>query len=186
MKTMYDYGLSKIYELVINANPAYAFLLEGNSMVQNKLVVAHVLAHCDFFKNNFYFSPTSRQMLESASVNGDRIRKYEFQHGRLEVEQCLDAVLSIQEHIDPNVFTRRHDDQQTQERKRPDATPSTPYDDLFNIDKATKDEHDKPETSKKFPEEPQKDVLLFIAEHAAGLKERSEERRVGKECRSRW
>ena len=171
MKTMYDYGLSKIYELVINASPAYAFLLEGNSMVQNKLVVAHVLAHCDFFKNNFYFSPTSRQMLESASVNADRIRKYEFQHGRLEVEQCLDAVLSIQEHIDPNVFTRRHDDQQTQERKRPDATPSTPYDDLFNIDKATKDEHDKPETSKKFPEEPQKDVLLFIAEHAAGLKE---------------
>ena len=26
-KTMYDYGLSKIYELVINADPAYAFLL---------------------------------------------------------------------------------------------------------------------------------------------------------------
>src|SRR5579872_4922875 len=52
IKTMYDYGLSKIYELVINTDPCYAFLMEGNSMVQNKLVVAHVVGHSDFFKNN--------------------------------------------------------------------------------------------------------------------------------------
>ena len=32
MKTQYDYGLSKIYELVINTNPSYAFLMEGNSV----------------------------------------------------------------------------------------------------------------------------------------------------------
>ena len=57
MKTMYDYGLSKIYELVINTNPSYAFLLDGNSVLQNTLVAAHVLAHCDFFKHNAYFAP---------------------------------------------------------------------------------------------------------------------------------
>jgi len=50
IKTMYDYGLSKIYELVINSNPAAAFLLENNSVLQNKLVIAHVLGHSDFFK----------------------------------------------------------------------------------------------------------------------------------------
>lgn len=50
MKMQYDFGLSKIYELVINSNPCYAFLLDGNSLIQNKLIVAHVLAHCDFFK----------------------------------------------------------------------------------------------------------------------------------------
>src|SRR3569833_2604213 len=38
MKTMYDYGLSKIYELIINTNPAQAYLMEGNSLIQNKLV----------------------------------------------------------------------------------------------------------------------------------------------------
>src|SRR5262249_51192931 len=43
MKTMYDFGLSKIYEVVINSNPSYAFLLENNSLLQNKLVIAHVL-----------------------------------------------------------------------------------------------------------------------------------------------
>ncbi len=50
MKMQYDLGLSKIYELVINSNPCYAFLLDGNSLIQNKLIVAHVLAHCDFFQ----------------------------------------------------------------------------------------------------------------------------------------
>src|ERR671933_2845929 len=79
IKTMYDYGLSRIYELVINANPAYAFLLENNSVLQNKLVVAHVLGHSDFFKHNAHFKQTSRQMLETASVHAERLRAYEFE-----------------------------------------------------------------------------------------------------------
>src|SRR5262245_62165157 len=37
IKTMYDYGLSKIYELVINANPSEAFLLENNPLLQNRV-----------------------------------------------------------------------------------------------------------------------------------------------------
>ncbi|MEJ7615505.1 MAG: SpoVR family protein [Pyrinomonadaceae bacterium] len=40
MKTMYDFGLSRIYEVVINTNPSYGFLLETNNPVQNKLVMA--------------------------------------------------------------------------------------------------------------------------------------------------
>src|SRR5689334_17065115 len=47
----YAYGLSKIYELVINTDPCYAYLLEGNSLLEQKLVMAHVFGHCDFFKN---------------------------------------------------------------------------------------------------------------------------------------
>jgi stage V sporulation protein R len=51
----YEYGLSKIYEMVINNNPSYAYLLEGNSLTDQKLVMAHVYGHVDFFKNNFCF-----------------------------------------------------------------------------------------------------------------------------------
>ncbi len=40
MKMEYESGLSKIYELVINSDPCYAFLLDSNSLVQNKLIVA--------------------------------------------------------------------------------------------------------------------------------------------------
>ena len=39
----YEYGLSKIYEMVINNNPSFAYLLEGNSLIDQKLVMAHVL-----------------------------------------------------------------------------------------------------------------------------------------------
>lgn len=53
MKLHYDLGLSKIYELVINSDPCYAFLLNTNTLIQNKLIVAHVLAHSDFLKITF-------------------------------------------------------------------------------------------------------------------------------------
>src|SRR5690606_11773353 len=102
LKTDYDFGLSKIYELVINSDPCYAFLLESNSLLQNKLIAAHVLAHSDFFKNNAYFSLTNRNMVESMAVTARRIRAYEEQYGRKTVEAFLDAVLSIHEHIDPH------------------------------------------------------------------------------------
>ncbi|GMA50028.1 hypothetical protein GCM10025857_13850 [Alicyclobacillus contaminans] len=38
MKLEYDLGLSRIYELVINSDPCYAFLLDSNSLLQNKSV----------------------------------------------------------------------------------------------------------------------------------------------------
>src|SRR3990172_6058271 len=85
IKTMYDYGLSKIYELVINTNPAYAFLLESNTVLQNKLVAAHVLAHVDFFKHNAFFQKTNRQMVDGVGLNAERIRSYEYRPGRLAV-----------------------------------------------------------------------------------------------------
>ena len=47
----YTYGLSKIYEMVINTDPCYAYLLTSNSLLDQKLVMAHVYGHSDFFKN---------------------------------------------------------------------------------------------------------------------------------------
>ena len=44
--------------MVINNNPSYAYLLEGNSLTDQKLVMAHVYGHVDFFKNNFCFRST--------------------------------------------------------------------------------------------------------------------------------
>src|SRR4029077_16335872 len=51
----HEYGLSKIYEMVINNDPSYAYLLESNMDVDQKLVMAHVFGHVDFFKHNFSF-----------------------------------------------------------------------------------------------------------------------------------
>ena len=57
----YRYGLQKIYEMVINNDPCYAYLLRCNQMVDQKLVMAHVYGHYDFFKNNICSAtPTAR------------------------------------------------------------------------------------------------------------------------------
>ena len=59
----YAYGLSKIYEMVINNDPCYAYLLHSNSNVDQKLVMAHVYGHSDFFKNirfNKTYSPADK------------------------------------------------------------------------------------------------------------------------------
>lgn len=106
MKLHYDLGLSTIYELVINSNPCYAFLLNSNSLIQNKLIIAHVLAHSDFFKNNYYFTQTRSDMVESMTVTSERFSYYEEKYGKERVEQTLDAVLSIQEHIDPSPLSK--------------------------------------------------------------------------------
>ena len=171
MKMMYDYGLSRIYELVVNTNPSYAFLMDSNSVLQNKLVAAHVLAHSDFFKNNAYFRNTSRQMIEGASINAERIRKYEFQHGRLEVEKFLDKVLSVEEHVDPNPELRRKEwDQEAIEEPR--RRHETAYDDLFRLDNSGDGEvaEDQPKR-KKSPPEPEKDLLLYIAKQSRYLED---------------
>lgn len=102
MKSEYDYGLSRIYELVINSNPCYAFLLDRNTLLQNKLIVAHVLGHSDFFKNNAMFAGTDRNMIGRMAGFAERMRIFEQEYGANEVERILDAGLSIQEHVDPH------------------------------------------------------------------------------------
>jgi stage V sporulation protein R len=165
IKTMYDYGLSKIYELVINTNPAYAFLLENNSVLQNKLVAAHVLAHVDFFKNNLYFEHTNRSMLETVSINAERLRRYEFEHGREAVETLLDAILSIQEHVDANPRLRKAPPE-PDKRRRGDGRPTTAFDDVLRLGEI---EAPPAEDPRRFPAEPEKDLLLFLADHAPDL-----------------
>ena len=72
----YEWGLSKIYEMVINTSPAYAYLLEGNSTVDQKIVMAHVSAHVDFFKNNYFFSKTNRRMIDGMANHATRVRRH--------------------------------------------------------------------------------------------------------------
>ena len=184
-KVMYDYGLSKIYELVINTNPSHAFLMEGNSLIQNTLVAAHVTGHSDFFRHNAFFANTNRQMVDGVSVNAERIRRYEFDHGKEAVEHFLDAVLSIQEHVDPeaalgDVWKGRAgrggslNPRLVTARTVPQADHEVshvagPYEDILTLGQSPAIPAEA--TPKKFPEDPQKDILLFLAEHAPDLAE---------------
>ncbi|MBO3649664.1 MULTISPECIES: SpoVR family protein [Bacillus amyloliquefaciens group] len=167
MKLHYDLGLSKIYELVINSNPCYAFLLDSNSLIQNKLIVAHVLAHCDFFKHNCRFQNTNRDMVESMAAAAERIKHYERIHGINEVESFLDAILAVQEHIDPSLVRPKLLWSVDDEEEDEEETAPSPYDDLWGMDKPKQVK--KKKGKKPFPPRPEKDILLFIEEHSREL-----------------
>ncbi|MFD0590812.1 SpoVR family protein [Paenibacillus sp. GCM10027627] len=185
MKMQYDFGLSKIYELVINSNPCYAFLLEGNSLIQNKLIVAHVLAHCDFFKNNARFGVSNRNMVESMSATADRIHQYEMQYGSSAVEKFIDSVLAIQEHVDPTLIKpyqldkKRYIEMNQKERELSGSLTENRkagYEDLWELDvEAVAEEKALAEAAaaeaKRFPPKPEKDLLWFIEEYSPILED---------------
>jgi stage V sporulation protein R len=176
----YDYGLSKIYEMVINNDPCYAYLMRCNHIVDQKLVMAHVYGHCDFFKNNAYFAHTSKKMMDDMANHGARIRRYVEKFGEDEVESFMDRCMSIDDLIDVHsTFIKRRTEasrfdfgpENEDEEEHATRFKSKDYmDDYINprsLLKAEEEERKKKQlAARKFPEHPEKDVLLFLIEHA--------------------
>jgi len=174
----YSYGLSKIYELVINNNPVYAYLMKANSALEQKLVMAHVFGHADFFKNNLWFSETNRRMIDEMANHATRVRQYIDRHGVEAVEDFIDACLSLENLIDyhGDFIERREKWSQPVAPEDEEAPPvrrlpSKGYMDRYinppsflleqkarQVEKAQKKKH--------VPDEPRRDVLQFLLEHA--------------------
>lgn len=177
----YEYGLQKIYELVINNDPCYAYLMRSNATTDQKLVMAHVYGHCDFFKNNAWFAHTNRKMMDEMANHGNRIRRYMDRFGVEEVEDFIDACLSIEDLIDiHSPFIKRTDERPKYEFKRHDeeehlAPPgkfaSKKYlDSYINPPEALAIEAEQRrkdrEREENFPSSPQRDVMQFVIQHA--------------------
>jgi len=177
----YRYGLQKIYEMVINNDPCYAYLLRCNQMVDQKLVMAHVYGHNDFFKNNVYFSHTNRKMMDETANHGNRIRSYMERYGEEVVEDFIDSCLSLENLIDVHsTAIKRREDRNARPRfgdEGEDDEATSPkfqskgYMDVFvNPPEFLKEQQKQKEAerqkSKQFPEQPERDVLLFLLEHA--------------------
>jgi stage V sporulation protein R len=176
----YSYGLQKIYELVINNNPCYAYLLSSNSETDHKMVIAHVFGHCDFFKNNFWFSQTSRKMIDEMANHGNRIRRYMDRFGMEEVETFIDLCLSIEDLIDiHSPFIKRFEERDRydfkdtldDEEDGPPKFKAKGYMDTFinppaALARESEQRRRDREQKQSFPAEPVKDVMYFLLEHA--------------------
>ena len=186
-----EYGLSKIYEMVINNNPAVAYLLEGNSLVEQKLVMAHVYAHVDFFKNNFAFKTTNqgvdsrtggeiRKWIDTMANHGAIVRRWANRVGIEPVEEFIDACLSLENLIDPNkpyLPIPQTEKRQVEEHFEEEVEETA----LLRVDKDYMESFINPaeyvesqkrkaeaekEKSKRFPEIRDRDVLGFLIDHA--------------------
>jgi stage V sporulation protein R len=172
----YEWGLSKIYEMVINTSPAYAYLLEGNSTTDQKIVMAHVCAHVDFFKHNYFFSKTNRKMIDGMANHAARVRRHMARWGQEVVEDFIDTCLSLENLIDPMspyiVRSRPAVPEDEDAEPQSGKIRAKGYMDSFinppeyiEAQKKKKEEEAK-KARRRFPEHPQRDVLLFLIEHA--------------------
>lgn len=176
----YRYGLSKIYELVINNDPCIAYLMKSNALVDQKLVMAHVFGHCDFFKNNVYFAHTDRKMVDRMANHGTILRRLMERHGVAEVETFLDRCLALDNLIDPHSTALRRapaapaaagaaevDDAPV----APARLRAKPYMDRYVnpgrfLDQQRREDGVRSAQAGRFPPRPQRDVLRFLLDHA--------------------
>ncbi|MFW7380099.1 MAG: SpoVR family protein [Oligoflexus sp.] len=175
----YTYGLSVIYEMVINNDPCYAYLLRANNMVSQKTVIAHVFGHCDFFKNNYWFSKTNRKMLDQMANHAAIVRRYIEDVGHDEVENFIDCCLSLENLIDiyspfntPVSKPKTVDDEEVyrQDPVRKMQSPKKYLESYINpkefLDEQQRKQEERQQRKKSFPENPERDVLKFLMDHA--------------------
>ena len=169
----YTYGLSKIYELVINNDPCYAYLMRSNSFTDQKLVMAHVYGHCDFFKNNYWFSKTNRKMMDVMANHGTRIRAYMDRVGTDVVEDFIDHVESLNNLIDVHgQFIEREAQGATDHDPEIPRIKAKDYMDRYinppeYLEEQRRRMAEDVESERRFPKEPARDVLGFLLDYRA-------------------
>lgn len=184
LRKEHTYGLGKIYEMVINNDPCYAYLVSDNSLTDQKLVMAHVYAHCDFFKHNIWFGQTNRKMIDEMANHATRIRRLVDRVGFDEVERFIDVCVSLDNLIDPHsALMKRGEIKRFEPRKRP-APVARHFDDQVTKyqskdymdrwinppermrEERTRIKEEQEQKRKKEPPQPVRDVLLYLLEHA--------------------
>jgi stage V sporulation protein R len=167
-KTLYDYGVSGLpYEMVINSNPALAYLMRDNSLLLQILTIAHVYGHNDFFKNNFTFRTTRAEYtIDTFKAHGDRVRLYieDPSIGLENVERLLDAAHAISLQCRRNLAIRKRSIEEERSVLIESALPSAdPFQSIHRRKTSSS-----PNVNK-IPPVPDEDLLLFIRDHNPDL-----------------
>jgi len=164
LKTLYDHGVSGLpYEMVINSNPAIAYLMRDNSLLLQILTIAHVYAHNDFFKNNFTFSSTRPEHTVSmCKAHAKRLRSYleDPSLGVEKVEPLVDAAHALAFQCRRNLAVRKRSEEEAKEAAIEAALPKA--DPFRNIHE--RPAYDEPDL-RRTPLAPDEDLLLFIRDH---------------------
>lgn len=172
---------STIYEMVINTNPSYAYLLEGNETVTQKMVMAHVTGHVDFFKHNMWFAHTNRKMLDEMANHAARVQRIVDRYGYDVVEDFIDTCLSLDNLIDYHAPYIKRPEAHTEEPLVEAEEEEQPALEGLKVEREYMREYINPpdflerqrqrleqerQQQKRIPSNPQKDILLFLLNYA--------------------
>ena len=170
LKTLYDHGVSGLpYEMVINSDPALAYLMRDNTLLLQILTIAHVYGHNDFFKNNFTYRSTRPEFtIELFKAHALRIRSYveDPSIGIEKVDRILDAAHALSLNCRRNLAIRKLSQEEQVERALEAAQPKPdPYKKIH-----TRQPFKEPNIHK-VPLNPEEDLLIFIRDHNPFLSE---------------
>lgn len=169
IKTLHKYNLTGLpYEMVINSNPCIAYLMKDNSLLIQILTIAHVYAHNDFFKNNRLFNKGTKAeyAVETFKNHANRIRDYisDPSIGYAKVEKILNAAHAVKLQTE-RIIDYRNNKREKEESK---SALTEHKSDFPNLDRYSRREMNDTEAGNqeiKIPEEPQEDILSFVAEY---------------------
>ena len=88
------------YEIVLNTNPCIAYLMEGNSLAMQALVIPHAcFGHNSFSKGNYLFQQWTQPdaILDYMLFARNYVADCEERHGAERVEQTLDALHALRD-----------------------------------------------------------------------------------------
>ncbi len=169
-------GHSRIFEVMFPGDPCHAYLVRDNSVAENTLVVAHVIGHADFAKNNQLFARfmemAGGHILEQAAERAHVIELALAEHGQDRVEAILDAALALEPHVDINQPLHRTP---FPVQSAPDANPQAGSETGFahRFQRLPGESAPPPRSGRKLPPaippRPERDLLWFIANYAPEL-----------------
>jgi stage V sporulation protein R len=159
------------YEIVINSNPCISYLMEENTMAMQALVIAHAAyGHNSFFKGNYLFRmwTDASSIIDYLVYAKNYVSECEERHGMQTVEEFLDSCHALQNHgVDRyRRPSRKSLAQELRERKEREAYAQRQVNDLWRTLPKRAEKAGEAAESRRFPEEPQENLLYFIEKNA--------------------
>ena len=168
-------GHSRIFEVMFPGDPCKAYLVDGNTLAENVLVVAHVLGHADFARRNALFrrsmAMAGGRILEQAAARAHRIETALAEHGQERVEAVLDAALALEAHIDVNrpLYRSAYLDEAAPRAADTGEDPFRRRWETLPGEEAPAASADNGAGSRQVPPQPEYDLLWFIAHYGREL-----------------
>ena len=159
------------YEIVINSNPCISYLMEENTLGMQALVIAHAAyGHNSFFKGNYLF----RMWTDASSIVDylvyakHYVADCEERHGVDAVEETLDSCHALMNH---GVDRYRHPAklslaQEKARREEREAYAQQQINELWRTLPKKAERAGEAAAAKRFPTEPQENLLYFIEKNA--------------------
>jgi stage V sporulation protein R len=159
------------YEIVINSNPCISYLMEENTLAMQALVIAHAAyGHNSFFKGNYLFRmwTDASSIIDYLVYAKNYIAHCEEKHGIDAVEELLDSCHALANHgVDRyRRPSRKSLAQELAERRDREHYAQQQVNDLWRTLPKKAGKGDTATAHKRFPDEPQENILYFIEKNA--------------------